>query len=79
MKAGSLLFEIDPRPYQALYDQAESQVGFYKAQRDLADVTSARDEQLAKTTPGAVSACNSTRTARRSNRPRPRSRSPKPV
>ncbi len=56
VKAGSLLFEIDPSTYQALYDQAESQVGFYNAQRDLAEVTSARDELLAKTTPGAVSA-----------------------
>ena len=56
VKAGDLLFEIDPRPYQAQYDQAAGQVNLYKAQRKLAQVTLGRDEQLARTTPGAVSA-----------------------
>ena len=56
VKAGELLFEIDPRPYQAQYDQAVGQVNLYKAQLKLAQVTLARDEQLAHNTPGAVSA-----------------------
>ena len=56
VKAGDLLFEIDPRPYQAQYDQAVGQVNLYKAQLKLAQVTLARDEQLARNTPGAVSA-----------------------
>ena len=55
VKEGDLLFEIDPRPYQAQYNQAAGQVNLYKAQRKLAQVTLARDEQLART-PGAVSA-----------------------
>ena len=54
VKAGSLLFEIDPRPYQAQYDQAVGQVNLYKAQLKLAKVTLARDEQLVKS--AAVSA-----------------------
>ena len=56
VKAGELLFEIDPRPYQAQYDQAVGQVNLYKAQLKLAQVTLARDEELVGNTPGAVSA-----------------------
>ncbi len=56
VKAGELLFEIDPRPYKAQYDQAVGQVGLYKAQLNLANVTLARDEQLARSSPGAISA-----------------------
>ncbi len=55
VKAGDLLFQIDPRPYQAQYDQAKSQVDLDKAQLDLAKSTLARYEALNKTTPGAVS------------------------
>ena len=55
VKAGSLLFEIDPRPYQAQYDQAVGQVNLYKAQLKLAQVMLARDEQLISKSPGAVS------------------------
>ena len=51
-----MLFQIDPRPYQAQYDQAVGQVNLYKAQLRLAQVTLARDEQLRSNTPGAVSA-----------------------
>ena len=46
---------IDPRPYQAQYDQAQSQVDLDEAQLDLAKTTLARYQALAKTTPGAVS------------------------
>ncbi len=56
VKTGEVLFEIDPRPYQAQYDQAVGQMNLYKAQLALAQVTLARDEQLAHNTPGAVSA-----------------------
>ena len=55
VKAGDLLFEIDPRPYQAQFDQAKSQVKLNEAQLDLAKTTLARYQALAKTTPGAVS------------------------
>jgi multidrug efflux system membrane fusion protein len=51
---GELLFEIDPRPYQAQLDQAEGQVRLYEAQLELAKTTLARDREIAKT-PGAVS------------------------
>jgi multidrug efflux system membrane fusion protein len=54
VKAGDLLFLVDPRPYQAQYDQAEGQVNLYKAQLALAKANFARDQEVAKT-PGAVS------------------------
>ena len=54
VKKGQLLFEVDPRPYQAQYDQAEGQVNLYKAQLALAKANYARDQEVAKT-PGAVS------------------------
>jgi len=55
VKAGDLLFEIDPRPYQAQYDQALSQVYLYEAQLKLAKKTYARYKDLDATTKGAVS------------------------
>ena len=55
VKAGDLLFEIDPRPYQAQLDQAKSQVKLNEAQLDLAKTTLARYQELDKSTPGAVS------------------------
>jgi len=54
VKKGALLFEIDPRPYQAQLDQAEGQVKLYEAQLKLAQVTLRRDENINKT-PGAIS------------------------
>ncbi len=54
VKTGDLLFEIDPRPYQAQCDLALSQVNVYGAQLKLAQATLARDEQAARTTPGAI-------------------------
>ncbi len=56
VKQGDLLFEIDPRPYQAQCDVALAQVDLSKAQFDLAQATLARDQQATRTTPGAVSA-----------------------
>jgi membrane fusion protein, multidrug efflux system len=43
VKKGDLLFEIDPRPYQALVDQAQSQVVLNQAQLRLAKTTLERD------------------------------------
>lgn len=55
VKKGDLLFEIDPRPYQAQLDQAESQVTLNQAQLELARSTLKRYQALDKSTPGAVS------------------------
>jgi multidrug efflux system membrane fusion protein len=55
MQAGDLLFRVDPRPYQAQLDQAKGQVDLAQAQLNLAQVTYVRNQDLAKSTPGAVS------------------------
>jgi multidrug efflux system membrane fusion protein len=52
---GDTLFTIDPRPYQAQYNQAVSQVNVNEASLQLARATLARDEAVNKTAPGAVS------------------------
>jgi multidrug efflux system membrane fusion protein len=46
VKKGDLLFEVDPRPYQAQLDQAKAQVELYKAQYQLAKATYERDVPL---------------------------------
>src|SRR3954447_3115119 len=46
VKKGDLLFEVDPRPYQAQLDQARAQVDLYKAQLKLAQATYERDVPL---------------------------------
>ncbi len=46
VKKGDLLFEIDPRPYQAQVDQAQSQLGVIQAQLKLAQVTYERSLSL---------------------------------
>jgi RND family efflux transporter MFP subunit len=51
---GHLLFEIDPRPYQAQLDRAQGQVLLAQANSKLAVANLARGKQIAKT-PGAVS------------------------
>jgi multidrug efflux system membrane fusion protein len=51
---GDLLFEIDPRPYQAQLDQAQGQVYLNQAQLRLAIANYARAKDVAKT-PGAIS------------------------
>ncbi len=55
VKQGDVLFEIDPRPYQAHLDQARTQVTLSQAQLSLAEKTLARYETLNKRTPGSVS------------------------
>jgi multidrug efflux system membrane fusion protein len=54
VKAGDLLFEIDPRPYQAQYDQAAGQVLLNEARVKEAVADNLRAKELAKT-PGAIS------------------------
>lgn len=55
VKAGDLLFEIDPRPYQAQLDSAAGQVNLYQAQLELAKITYARDIALNNRMPNSVS------------------------
>jgi multidrug efflux system membrane fusion protein len=44
LREGDLLFEIDPRPYRAQLDQAQSQVEVYQAQEKLAKANYARSK-----------------------------------
>jgi multidrug efflux system membrane fusion protein len=55
VKAGELLFEIDPRPYRAQLDQALSQVKLNDASLKLARTTYERDKHVASVQPGAIS------------------------
>jgi multidrug efflux system membrane fusion protein len=55
VKKGDLLFEIDPRPYQAQLDQAQAQVKLNQASLDLAQATLARDRRIAAEVSGGVS------------------------
>src|SRR5258708_4530950 len=48
VRSGEVLFEIDPRPFQATLDQAEGQLAQAKAQLGLADINVMRDRPLAK-------------------------------
>src|SRR5882757_9611283 len=54
VKKGGLLFQIDPRPYQAAYDQAAAQVALCKARLTQANADFSRTVELGKT-PGAIS------------------------
>ncbi len=56
VKAGDLLFEIDPRPYKAQFDAANAQAKQNKAGLDYAVSTNKRFKELAKKQPDAVSA-----------------------
>ena len=55
VKAGDLLFVVDPRPYKAQLDQAQGQVDLYKASLKLARTTLARDRAINAISPGSVS------------------------
>jgi multidrug efflux system membrane fusion protein len=55
VKKDDLLFEVDPRPYQAQLDQAQGQVKLYEAELQLAKSTYARFQALSAAQPGAVS------------------------
>ena len=53
VKAGDLLFVIDPRPYRATYDSAMAQLERARASAQLAEAQNKRAESLIKT--GAIS------------------------
>ena len=55
VKAGDLLFEIDPRPYQAQLDQATGLVNLYQAQLKLAKINYNRDRAINERVAGSVS------------------------
>jgi multidrug efflux system membrane fusion protein len=55
VKKDQLLFEIDPRPYNAQFDQAISQVTLNEASLKLAKTTLARDQTIARSATGAIS------------------------
>jgi multidrug efflux system membrane fusion protein len=55
VKKGDLLFEIDPRPYQAQLDQAQGQVALNEASLKLARTTYERDRAIASSVAGGVS------------------------
>jgi multidrug efflux system membrane fusion protein len=55
VKQGDLLFEIDPRPYQAALDQAMSEVALHEATLKLAKSVLDRDMEIGKRAPGSVS------------------------
>jgi membrane fusion protein, multidrug efflux system len=46
VKTGDLLFQIDPRPFQAVLDQAKGQVAQWEAKLARAEADVARDERL---------------------------------
>jgi membrane fusion protein, multidrug efflux system len=48
VQIGQVLFEIDPRPFQATLDQAEAQLGQAQAQLQLTDINVKRDTPLAQ-------------------------------
>lgn len=55
VKAGDLLFMIDPRPYKAMLDQAQGQVDLYRASLKLARLTLGRDYAINARAPGSIS------------------------
>ncbi len=52
IKKDDVLFQIDPRPYQAQYDQAAAQVHLYESQLKLAKANYKRDLELFDRTKG---------------------------
>jgi membrane fusion protein, multidrug efflux system len=54
IKAGTQLFKIDPRPFQAKLDIAEAQVQLAEARHKLAEADLARAQELLRT-PGVIS------------------------
>lgn len=55
IEKGAPLFIVDPRPYQAIFDQANNQVDLAAARLQLAKADSARSQAIAAKTPGAIS------------------------
>jgi multidrug efflux system membrane fusion protein len=56
VRKGDLLFEIDPRPYQAQLEAAKAQVALAEANYRLAQAENARSKVIARRDPGAISA-----------------------
>jgi RND family efflux transporter MFP subunit len=56
VKAGDVMFEIDPRPYQAQLDAARAQVAVAEANLKIANAVYARARQAASSGMGTVSA-----------------------
>src|SRR4029079_8390124 len=54
VKRDQVLFKIDPRPYQAVYDQSQAQIALAKARLELAIADYKRAQNIART-PGAIS------------------------
>jgi membrane fusion protein, multidrug efflux system len=48
VRTGQILYEIDPRPFQAALDQAKGQLAQAKAQLQLAQINTKRDSPLAE-------------------------------
>jgi RND family efflux transporter MFP subunit len=55
VKAGDLLFLVDPRPYKAQLDQAQGQVDLQKASLKVAKITLARDLAINRRVANAIS------------------------
>jgi RND family efflux transporter MFP subunit len=55
VKAGDLLFVVDPRPYKAQLDQAQGQVDLYKASLKVAKKTLVRDLAINRRVPASIS------------------------
>lgn len=55
VKKDDLLFEIDPRPYQAQFDKAQADVKLSEATLKLAQADNARAKNVAKMNAGAIS------------------------
>jgi multidrug efflux system membrane fusion protein len=55
VKTGDLLFEIDPRPYQAQLDKAKGDVVLNEAKLKLAKADNARAKSIAEANSGAIS------------------------
>ena len=78
VKKDDVLFEIDPRPYQAQFDQAHGQVLLNEARVKEAMADNARAKELAKT-PGAISKQDLDRYQAAEEEAMPRCRRPRPV
>lgn len=55
VKTGDLLFEVDPRPYQAQLDNAKGEVVLNEARLKLAQADNARAKNIAQMNAGAIS------------------------
>lgn len=55
VKTGDLLFEVDPRPYQAQLDAAQGEVVLNEAKLKLAKADNARAKNIAQVNAGAIS------------------------